>query len=173
MEPMHDARLRMQADKVYSAIGMQLPGERKEEDAMRERSHGGAALLTNFHPTESGPKLNVVHGPLAQSDPLLSMQKPVVGLPVVGAGLKARLMSDNPETMYPDADIPEMDTIDDSIYGISNLKRSEQTREVEEEQPYFYPRRTKRYGGVRKQNVARKARKLSRHPKNNRCVQFI
>ncbi len=41
MEPAHDEKLRAQAAKVYSAIGLELPSERAVEEAMAERSHGG------------------------------------------------------------------------------------------------------------------------------------
>lgn len=162
MEPMLDTKARAQAEKVYRAIGMRMPEERRDEDGMRERRHGGGAVVTTFHPTELGPKLNVVHGPLAQSDPLLFMESPVVGLPVVGAGLKARMMSD-----HPDKSEVDLATMDEQILETA------QDRSTFEESPYFYPRRTKQPRVSRSRGRIVKKQGKTRHPNNKPGVRFI
>lgn len=154
MEPEQDARLRAQAAKVYSAIGLPLPGERKEEDAMRERSHGGSVLVTTFHPTDPGPKLNTVHGPLAAVDPLLTAAMPVVGLPIVGAALEARMLSDHPRGAEGgDGMDVGTETTGDGRLG---------------DRPYFYPRRAKKGSS----GVVKRKSSNSRHPKNKSGVRF-
>lgn len=150
LEPAHDARLRTQAGKVYGAIGLALPGPRDAADGMRERSHGGSVLVTTFHPTEAGPKLNVVHGPLAGRDVLLDGEAPVVGLPVVGAGLEARMRAEHPQ--------------EEGAGGVERMEVGKgaagEEEEKAEERPYFYPRRAK------KGAVAKRKSRFSRHPKN-------
>lgn len=158
MEPGHDARLREQAAKVYGAIGLPLPEERTEAETMREHSHGGSVLVTTFLPTEKGPKLNVVHGPLANQDPLMAASAPVVGLPIVGAGLEARMRSDHPSEPT-DEDRERMDV--GALVSKSDLDKS-----GIDGKPYFYPRRAK------KGAIAKRKSKLSRHPKNKSGVVF-
>lgn len=161
MEPAHDQRLREQASKVYGAIGLPLPDERTEAEGMRERSHGGSVLVTTFHPTEKGPKLNVVHGPLASRDPLLDAAAPVIGLPIVGAGLEARMRSDHPAE-------PEGDDADRMDTGRDGGKTSDGGGDADDalSKPYFYPRRAK------KGAIAKRKSKFSRHPKNKTGVVF-
>lgn len=159
MEQDNDARLRTQAAKVYGAIGRPLPEERAPENAMPSRSHGGSVVVTTFHPTEPGPKLNVVHGPLANKDPLLANETPVVGLPIVGAGLEARMRSDHPA---------DNDSLGETGAG-NDAMQSVAANAVPEEKPYFYPKRSKRgTAGIKK-----RSRRQSRHPKNKPGVPFI
>lgn len=161
MEPGNDARLRAQAAKVYNAIGRSLPDERAPENEMPSRSHGGSVVVTTFHPTEPGPKLNVVHGPLANNDPLLANATPVVGLPIVGAGLEARMRSDHPEESHPGGE--ETEAMD-----VGGAKRDTDAAGPEEK-PYFYPRRSKRGAAI----VKKRSRKQTRHPKNKPGVPFM
>jgi hypothetical protein len=158
MEPEHDARLREQSAKVYQAIGLPLPEERAEVDVMRERSHGGSVLVTTFHPTEKGPKLNVVHGPLANRDPLLLAAAPVVGLPIVGAGLEARMRSDLPaDPAEDDAEVMDDGALASPADGYGYMGK-----------PFFYPRRAKKNSS----GVAKRKSTLSRHPQNKAGVVF-
>lgn len=159
LEPAHDARLRTQAGKVYGAIGLALPGERAAADGMRERSHGGSVLVTTFHPTEAGPALNVVHGPLAARDALLDAAAPVVGLPQAGAGLEARMRAEHPE----EGGAEEMEVARGA--GAAGGAAGGEA-DAAEERPYFYPRRAK------KGAVAKRKSKFSRHPKNKPGVVF-
>lgn len=153
MEPDHDERLRKQASKVYTAIGLPMPADREPEDSMAARHHGGAELVTTFHPTEEGPKLNVVHGPLATQDALLAAPVPVIGLSIVGAGLEARMRSDHPEPV-------EAMEIGDTT--------NKADREGSFEKPYFYPKRAKKRGS----GIVKQKRKTTRHPKNMSGVIF-
>lgn len=150
LEPDHDEKLRAQAAKVYSAIGLPLPDERASGQGMAARNHGGAELVTTFHPTEEGPKLNIVHGPLAQASEKLRAPVPVVGLPIVGAGLEARMRSDHPQE-----EEEEVDGMD----GSSEVR--EVTKGVMEERPYFYPKRARKGGS----GVSKQRRQNTRHPK--------
>jgi hypothetical protein len=168
LEPANDTRLRVQAGKVYSAVGLPLPPERTPKDAMPERAHGGGIIMTTFFPTEPGPKLNCVHGPLANQDPLLQAHAPVIGLPIVGAGMSARLRSETPVH----AERPSAHGMD--VCDAGSLATHRVTgRSLGEERPYFYPRRAKRSSsGVLKTNSNAK-QFPRRHPKNKPGVQFI
>lgn len=147
MQPKHDAELRETAAKVYGAIGLELPEERKSEDFMKPRMHGGSELVSTFMPTPKAPTLNVVHGPNAVDDSMMRLPREVVGLPIVGAGARARMKAEMPvpqkRKMEVDGEFEEVDTI-----------------------PYFYPRRARKSGGILKR-AARKARssKAGRKPK--------
>lgn len=134
MEPKLDAQLREQASKVYKAIGLEMPPERPEEAKFRQRSHGGSEVVPTFTPTPEGPKLNAVHGPLAKRQGMV-MEADVVGFPVVGAGQRARSIRARDSTSRMD--------IQDDEYTQANT-------------PYFYPRREKKRGGVRKRRRAQK-----------------
>lgn len=145
MEPKHDAKLREQADKVYKAIGLPLPEERTKEQKMTPRFHGGLELVSTFVPTPKGPVLNVVHGPLAQMDELLRLPKQVVGFPIVGAGARARMKAEMP--------VPQ--------------KRMDMSMDDDDEQPantpYFYPRRSRKSGSIRKKrNDNKRPRRMGR-----------
>lgn len=131
METKHDAELRETASKVYKAIGLELPEERTEAERMQPRMHGGCELVSTFVPTPKGPTLNVVHGPNAADDDLLRLPKQVVGLPIVGAAAGARMRAELPSAhgrkMEVDEDFSNVDT-----------------------RPYFYPRRARQSGRIRK-----------------------
>jgi hypothetical protein len=166
MEPANDTRLWTQAGKVYSAVGLPLPPERTPEDAMPERAHGGGVIMTSFFPTEPGPKLNCVHGPLANQDPLLQVNAPVIGLPIVGAGMSARLRSETP--VHSERSSTHVMDVGDS----SSLTQGVTGKSLAEERPYFYPRRTRHSSsGVPKKRST--AKQFPRHPKNKPGVQFI
>lgn len=153
LEPDRDEKLRAQAATIYSVIGLPLPDERSEGEGMRARSHGGAELVTTFHPTEEGPKLNVVHGPLAGADDKLRAPLPVIGLPTIGAGLEAKMRSDHVQ--------------EDEGEGMEVVEKAGKV----EEKPYFYPKRAKKRGsGVAKREIRRKT--TTRHPKNKSGVVF-
>lgn len=141
MEPKHDEQLREQAAKVYKAIGLPLPGERKEEEKMKPRKHGGFELVSTFTATPELPKLNVVHGPLAKKNEKLELPRDVVGFPIVGAGAKARMRAEVP--------VPQ--------------KRSEMELDEEYEEvvntPYFYPRRSRKSGSIQKKRRNKKQTK--------------
>lgn len=142
MQPKHDAELRETATKVYRAIGLDLPDERKSADYMKPRMHGGSELVSTFMPTPKGPKLNVVHGPNAVDESMMRLPREVVGLPIVGAGAWARMRAETPVPQKNKMDVDrEFDEVD--------------TR------PYFYPRRARKSGGILKK-AARKARKTSK-----------
>jgi hypothetical protein len=167
MEPANDKLLRRQAERVYSAVGLTMPEERSNKDVMKERTHGGLTIVTNFHPTESGPKLNVVHGPLAQVDPLLQLAAPVIGLPMVGAGLTAHLKSDHPKV--PSAvEKGAIMEVAGPAYSSSALAGDSIF-----DKPYFYPRRTKNGGVTKRQSVRKSCKNDSRHRKNNLGIPFI
>ncbi|PXF40164.1 hypothetical protein BWQ96_10132 [Gracilariopsis chorda] len=140
MEPIHDAKLREQAEKVYKAIGMDLPGERSKEQKMPPRSHGGFELVSTFVPTPDAPKLNVVHGPLAYKDDKMTLKKEVVGFPIPCAGAEARMRAEIPAARRRTMDV------DDEEY------------EDVTERPYFYPRRERQGVGIRKKRRERKQR---------------
>jgi hypothetical protein len=167
MEPAHDAHLRKQAGRVYSAIGLPLPEERSAEHVMKERTHGGLTIVTTFYPTEPGPKLNVVHGPLALRDPLLQQSAPVVGLPIMGAGISARLRSDHPAEPSGPVHDTNMEVVDPVAAAAAAASDSIFDK------PYFYPRRSKNGGVTKKQSAGRSAKCKNRHPKNNPGIPFI
>lgn len=133
LETKHDADLREQASKVYKAIGLQMPEERPESAKMPSRTHGGSELVSTFTPTPKGPKLNVVHGPNAVDESAMRLPKQVVGLPIVGAGARARMRAERP--------VPQKAKQMDVDAG--DFEKAEET-------PYFYPRRARKSGGIRK-----------------------
>lgn len=128
LEEKHDAELREQAARVYKAVGLELPPERSPAARMQPRMHGGTELVSTFVPTPKGPVLNVVHGPTAVDKTKMSIPKEVIGLPIVGAGARARVRSG------------------------SGKRAMDVEGEFEEaERPFLYPRREKkRGGGIRK-----------------------
>lgn len=126
LQPQLDAALREQAAKVYSAIGLEMPPERKPEDRMRSRSHGGFEIISTFFPTAKGPKLNVIHGPLVDKEGM-HIPKDVIGLPIVGAALRARAAMERPVRQ-------KRMEVDDEEYN----------------RPSFYPRRDRKSGCIRK-----------------------
>lgn len=130
MEPKLDRKLRERASKVYKAIGLELPPERPEEAKFRTRSYGGSEVVTTFTPTPESLKLNSVHGPLADRQST-TVEADMIGLPVAGAGKQARVNSGRKGGFSSRMDI------DDEEYTQANT-------------PYFYPRRRKEKGGVRK-----------------------
>lgn len=133
LETKHDAELREQAAKVYKAVGLPMPTERAESARMPARSHGGSELVSTFTPTPKGPKLNVVHGPNAVDDAAMYIPREVVGFPIVGAGARARMRAEMPVRQK----VKEMDVDAGEFEKI-------------EERPYFYPRRARKSGGIRK-----------------------
>ncbi len=81
MQKKHDEALRKLAAKNYAKADLPLPPERAAEDAMPSRTHNGCVLVSTFVPTPKGPKLNIVHGPLAEKDdepdaPMLQLAPP-------------------------------------------------------------------------------------------------
>lgn len=149
MEPKHDAELRETAGKVYRAIGLELPEERKE-NTMQPRAHGGSELVSTFVPTPKGPKLNVVHGPNAVDNSMMQLPREVIGLPIVGAGAWARTRAEMPASPDVDMDIDkEFEEVDTK--------------------PYFYPRRVKKRGGICKK-AARRAKNPNALRKRKRDI---
>lgn len=130
MEPKLDQKLRERASKVYKAIGLEMPPERPEEAKFRPRSYGGSEVVSTFTPTPDSLKLNSVHGPLANRRST-SIEVDVIGLPIAGAGKKARANSGRKGGFSSRMDV------DDEEYTQANT-------------PYFYPRRRKEKGGIRK-----------------------
>lgn len=130
MEPKLDEKLREQASKVYKAIGLEMPPERPEEAKFRPRSYGGSEVVSTFTPTPESIKLNSVHGPLANRQ-TMAVEVDIIGPPVSGAGKRARINSGRKHGFSSRMDI------DDEEYTQANT-------------PYFYPRRRKDKGGVRK-----------------------
>lgn len=155
MEPKLDAKLRAQASKVYSAIGLRLPEERTESQRMAPRFHGGSELVSTFTPTPKGPKLNVVHGPKALDNDKLRLQAEVIGFPIVGAGARARMRAETPVRPKRSA----MEIEDEEYDAVADT-------------PYFYPRRARKSGAIRK-GARRNAGKSVRHPKNKARAQFV
>ncbi|CAN8066391.1 unnamed protein product [Agarophyton chilense] len=152
MEPIHDAKLRDQAEQVYDAIGLSLPEQRTEEQKMRSRSHGGFELVSTFVPTPEAPKVNVVHGPLANTDARMRLKKNVVGFPIPGAAADARRRSKAP------------------VATTSAMQVDEEYEQVAD-RPYFYPRRERRGGGIKKRRRERKARNKSKTKGTNSAIQ--
>lgn len=137
MEPHLDAKLREQAKKVYEAIGINMPEERSESEKMPARCHGGGELISTFVPTPKGPKLNVVHGPRARQNEDMFLPEEIIGFPIVGAGARARRLSGKAVPQKP----RKMDVDDDT--------------EDLDETPYFYPRRNRKSGSIRKKRGGR------------------
>ncbi|KAI0561326.1 hypothetical protein FGB62_87g049 [Gracilaria domingensis] len=153
MEPIHDAKLREQAEKVYKAIGLPLPEERTEEQKMRPRSHGGFELISTFVPTPEAPKLNAVHGPLANQDSHMTLKKDVIGFPMPGAGMEARMRA---ETQVGRKNAMQVE--DDEYEQVAD-------------RPYFYPRRERRGGGIKKKRLERKVRNKSKSKGTRSAMQ--
>ena len=139
MEPHLDAKLREQAKKVYDAIGLEMPEERSESEKMPARNHGGGELVSTFVPTPKGPKLNVVHGPRARQNEDMFLPEEIIGFPIVGAGARARRLSGKAVSQKP----RKMDVDDGN--DIENMN----------ETPYFYPRRDRKSGSIRKRRGGR------------------
>lgn len=158
MEPKHDAKLREKAEKIYSAIGIPMPGERSEEQQMKPRMHGGSELVSTFMPTPKGPKLNVVHGPNAVDDSLMRLPKQIIGFPIVGAGARARMRAEMPVKQKV---VKAMEVDGDDFEGV-------------DAKPYFYPRRARKSGGIKK-GSKRKERvtKAIRKPKKMQGVESV
>ena len=81
MQKKHDEALRKLAATNYAKADLPLPPERNPENAMKPRMHNGCLLVSTFVPTPEGPKLNVVHGPLAKKNdepdaPMLQLAPP-------------------------------------------------------------------------------------------------
>lgn len=150
MEPRQDAQLREQAAKVYKAIGLPLPEERTSEERMKPRTHGGGELVSTFIPTAKGPKLNVVHGPNAVDDSMMKLTKDVIGFPIVGAGARARMRAEMP---VPQKKVKAMDVDGEEFEDV-------------DAKPYFYPRRARKSGGIKKGSKRReKSLKAAKKPK--------
>lgn len=154
MEPKLDAQLRTQAEKVYTAVGLEMPEEREEAARFAPRVHGGCVLVSTFHPTPKGPELNRVHGPLAAEPD--SLDVPIVGFPMVGAGAEARMRAEIPAKIARRA----MEVEGESDAGF----------EDPENKLYFYPKRMKKGGAIGKSS---KRLRPTRHPKNKRGAQFV
>lgn len=158
MEPKHDAQLREKAAKVYEAIGLPLPEERTAEERMKPRMHGGSELVSTFVLTAKGPKLNVVHGPNAADDPLMRIPKGIIGFPLVGAGARAKMRAELP---VPQKRVRAMDVDGDEFEQV-------------EATPYFYPRRARKSGGIKKGSKRKvKTRKAARKPKAMQGVEAV
>lgn len=130
LEPKLDAKIREQAAKVYKAIGLPMPPERKEEHKFKPRMYGGSEVVSTFTPTPELPVLNTVHGPLANKKGL-TLEGEVVSFPYVGAGERARTLS------AASARRGQKMEVDDDEYEQANT-------------PYFYPRRDRKKSGIRK-----------------------
>lgn len=81
MQKKHDEALRKLASTNYVKADLPLPPERTTEEAMPSRTHNGCVLVSTFVPTPAGPKLNIVHGPLAEKKdepdaPMLQLAPP-------------------------------------------------------------------------------------------------
>lgn len=139
MQPKFDAQLREQAGKVYKAIGLPMPEERKESEQMAPRTHGGSEIVTTFTPTPEGPVLNVVHGPNAQSS-RLRLKPDVIGFPLDQAGAQARMRAELPH---------------------STLMQLDDEYELYQNRPYFYNRRQ----GKKSRGISKKERRDKRKTK--------
>lgn len=142
MESKFDSELREKAGKVYKAIGMELPPERAHEQKMVSRSHGGFELVSTFVPTPEAPKLNVVHGPLANKG-MMRLPKDVVGFPIIGSATRARKMAHRTISQK------SMDLDGDDAEELANT-------------PYFYPRRARKSGSITKRRRERPQRRTSK-----------
>lgn len=97
MERNMDEKLRQQAARTYAAIGLPLPPERTESQRMPNRTHNGSILVSTFVPTPKGPKLNLVHGPLAESDEATKVAPREIALaPVVTVERVEKMDSEEP-----------------------------------------------------------------------------
>lgn len=137
-----DEQQRTQAARIYSAIGLPMPDNDSTKSEPITRSHNGSEIISTFLPTPKGPKLNTVHGPLANKEGLM-MDAPVVGFPVVGAGQRARRAAGQAERMQVDEE--------------RNKHKQKDDVRVDE-RPYFYPRRTYRDSAIRKQRKQKQIR---------------
>lgn len=156
MEPKHDAQLREKAGKVYKAIGIPLPEERTAEERMQPRMHGGGELVSTFMLTPKGPNLNVVHGPNAVDDAMMRLPKDVIGFPIVGAGARARMRAEHP---VPQKKRMAMEVEGEEFEGV-------------DAKPYFYPRRARKSGGIKKGSKRKdRTTKAIRKPKKMQGVE--
>lgn len=80
LQPKEDIKLRKVAAKNYRLAHLPLPSERAKEQRMAPRTHNGMELVTLFTPTPVGPKLNLVHGPLAGKEEDKDDDIPLIGI---------------------------------------------------------------------------------------------
>lgn len=154
-----DEQQRKQASKVYDAIGLSMPPSTRDssDDIQPElltRSHNGSDIVSTFVPTPKGPSLNAVHGPLAQRRGMV-VEAPLVGFPIVGAGVRAKHSMD----------------VD------SRKRREEQGNEddddEEEEVPNFYHRKDYKRSALKRKKHIELAKKAMEKKKLNKLKERI